>query len=73
VTARQLILSKINTLRSAANYDISDVPIEACAAPTTGSGCFGWVMVRAQRVVELFFFVVMRMRSDGGSANPLAQ
>ena len=86
MTARRFISSKINALRSAAssqrsnttakeghvNYDVSDVPIEARAAPTTGSGCCGWVMVRTLHVVELFFFVVARTGSDGGSANPPA-
>ena len=35
-----------------------------------GSGWFGWVLAERQRVVELFFFVVARARSDGGAANP---
>ena len=53
MTVRLFILSKIDMLRSAAslargnmtvkeghvNYDVSDVPVEARAAPTTGSGC----------------------------------
>ena len=53
MTAHRFISSKINALRSAAspargnamakeghvNYDMSDVPVEARAAPTTGSGC----------------------------------
>jgi len=30
------------------NYDVSDVPVEACTAPMTGSGCHGWVLQRAQ-------------------------
>jgi hypothetical protein len=56
-------LSKIDMLRSAAsplsgdvtakeghvNYDVFDVSVEACAARTTGSGCHGWVLARAQR------------------------
>jgi len=58
VWARRFILSKINALTSAAssacsdamaeeghvNYDISDVNVEARAAPKTGSGWFGWVL-----------------------------
>ncbi len=52
------------------NYDVSDAPIEARAAPTTESGCFGWVMARAQRVVENYSFSLSHTRSDGGSANP---
>ena len=77
-------LSKINALRSAAssqrsnvtakeghvNYDVSDAPIDARTAPTTGSGCFGWVMARAQHVVEYYSFLSSHTRSDGGSANP---
>ena len=55
------------------NYDVSDVPIEARAAPMTGSGCFGWVMARVQRVVEYYSFSLSRTRSDGRSANPPAQ
>jgi hypothetical protein len=56
-------LLKIDALRSAAsplsgdatakeghvNYDVFDVSVEACAAHTTGSGCHGWVLARAQR------------------------
>ncbi len=78
-------LSKISALRSAAssqrsdatakeghvNYDVSDAPIEARAAPMSGSGCFGWVMVRAQRVAKNYSFLLSRTRSDGGSVNPL--
>ncbi len=52
------------------NYDVSDVNVEARAAPTTGSGWFGWVLAARRRVVELFFFVVACARSDGGAANP---
>ena len=62
MTAHQFILSQIDVLRSAAssarsdatgnegrvNYDVSDGPIEARAAPTMGSGCHGWVLARAQ-------------------------
>ena len=67
VTARQFILSKIDTLRSAAspargdatakeghvNYDVSDVPVEAQAAPMTGSGC-------ATTCCQIFFFGSVR-------------
>ena len=63
MTARRFILSKINVLRSAAspacgnttakeghvNYDMFDVPVEARAAPTTGSGC-------AMTCCQMFFF-----------------
>jgi len=52
------------------NYDVSDVTVEACAAPMMGSGWFGWVLAARRCVVELFFFVVARARSDGGAANP---
>ena len=48
------------------NYDISDVNVEARAAPKTGSGWFGWVLVARRRVVELSIFPV-RVRG-GGSA-----
>jgi len=62
-TARRFILLNIDALTSAAsstrsdvtankgrvNYDVSDVPVEARAAPTTGSGCHGWVLARTQR------------------------
>jgi len=62
-TARQYILSKIDARRPAAssarsdatakeghvNYDVSDVPVEARAAPTMGSGCYGWVTAHARR------------------------
>ena len=34
------------------NYDVFDALIEAHAAPTTGSGCFGWEMACAQRFTE---------------------
>ena len=78
--ARRFILSKIDALTSAAssarsdamaeeghvNYDISDVNVEARAAPKTGSGWFGWVLVARRRVVELSIFPV-RVRG-GGSA-----
>ena len=79
--ARQFILSKIDALTSAAssarsdamaeegqfNYDISDVNVEARAAPKTGSGWFGWVFLAARRrVVESSIFP-MRVRG-GGSA-----
>ena len=79
-------LSKIDALRSAASSqrsdatvkeghvnDVSDLPIEVWAAPTTGSGYFGWVMVRARRVVEYYSFSPSRRRSDGGSAIPPAR
>jgi hypothetical protein len=63
VTVCRFILSTIDALRSAAslargdmteneghtNYDVSDVPVKARAAPTTGSGC---VMTCCQ----IFFF-----------------
>ena len=63
VTMRQFILSKMNVLRSAAspahgnatvkeghvNYDVFDVPVEARAAPTMGSGC-------ATTCCQMFFF-----------------
>jgi hypothetical protein len=53
MTASQFILSKIDALRSTTSpacgnatakeghvdYDVSDVPVKAPAAPTTGSGC----------------------------------
>ena len=71
-----IFLLKINALRSAAssqhsnvtakeghvNYDISDVPIEARAAPTTGSGCFGWIMACAWHVIE-YSFLLLRARA----------
>ena len=55
-----MISSKINALRCTAstarcdatakkghvNYDVSDVPVEARAAPTTGRCCYGWVTAR---------------------------
>ena len=67
--ARQFISSKINALRSAAssarndataekghiNYDVSEVPVLAHADPTTGRGCYSWVMVEQRRVVEYSF------------------
>ncbi len=31
------------------NYDVCNVPVEARAAPTMGSGCYSWVM--AQRAM----------------------
>jgi len=31
------------------NYDLSEVPIEAPAAPMTGSGCHGWVLARTRQ------------------------
>ncbi len=79
-----IILFNIDALTSAAssarsdatanegrvNYDASDVPIEARAAPTTGSGCHGWVMAVQRRVVEYSFLSIMRAHSDGSSANP---
>ena len=63
VTAHRFILSNINALRSAAspacgngrakegqvNYDVSDVPVKACTAPTTGSGC-------VTMCCQIFFF-----------------
>ncbi len=63
MTVHQFISSQIDVLRSAAssarsdatankghvNYDVSDVPIEARAAPRTGSGCHGWVLAHARR------------------------
>jgi len=62
-TARQFISLNIDALPSAAssarsdatanegcvNYDVSDVPIEARAAPTPRNGCHGWVLACAQR------------------------
>jgi len=62
-TAHRFILLNNDALTSAAssarsdatanegrvNYDLSDVPIKARAAPTTGSGCQGWVLARARR------------------------
>jgi len=62
-TVCRFILFNIDALTSAAssarsdatanegrvNYDASDVPIEARAAPTTGSGCHGWVLACTQR------------------------
>ena len=62
-TARQFISSKIDALTSPAstarcdatakeghvNCDVSDVPVKARAAPTTGSGCHGSVLARARR------------------------
>jgi len=62
-TARRFISLNIDALTSAAssahsdatskegrvNYDVSDVPVEARAAPTTGSGCHSWVLARARR------------------------
>ena len=78
--ARRFILSKIDALTSAAssarsdamaeeghfNYDISDVNVEARAAPKTGSGWFGWVLAALRRVVESSIFPVRARR--GGSA-----
>jgi len=66
-TVRRFITLNIDVLTSAAssarsdvtanegriNYDVSDVPVEARAAPTTGSGCYGWVLARAQRCEKL--------------------
>ena len=60
-TVRRFILLNIDTLRSTAssarsdvmakeghvNYDISNAPVEACAAPTTGRGWYGWVLAGA--------------------------
>ena len=54
-TVRRFISLNIDALTSAAssarcdatekeghvNYDLSDVPVEARAAPTTGRGCYG--------------------------------
>jgi len=62
-TARRFISLNIDALTAAAssthsnttankgsvNYDVSDVPVEARAAPTMGSGCHGWVLGCAQR------------------------
>jgi hypothetical protein len=69
VPAHQFILSKIDVLRSAAsstrsdavaekghvNYDVSEVPVLTRADPTTGRGCYGWVMAAQQRVIEYSF------------------
>ena len=58
-----VVSSKIDALRSTAsdarsdatkkkghvNYDVSNVPVEARAAPTTGSGCHGSVLASARR------------------------
>ena len=40
------------------NYDVSLLPVQARAAPTTGSGCYGWVMACAQYGAKnsLFFW-----------------
>ena len=38
------------------NYDVSDVNVEARAAPKTGSGWFGWVLAARRRVVESSIF-----------------
>jgi len=70
VTARQFFSSKIDALTSAAssarchdtekkghvNYDISDVPVEARAAPTTGSGCHGSVLAARDDAKNSRFF-----------------
>ena len=42
---------------SRVNYDVYDVPVEARAATTTGRGWYGWVLVVARRVVNLFFLL----------------
>jgi hypothetical protein len=48
------------------NYDLSDVPVKACAAPTTGSGCHSSVSACVRRCEKLSIFLV-RAR-EGGSA-----
>jgi hypothetical protein len=69
VPARQFISSKNDALRSAAssarsdatvekghvNYDVSEVPVLARADPTTGRGCYGWVMAAQRRVLNILF------------------
>jgi hypothetical protein len=48
------------------NYDLSDVPVKAHAAPTMGSGCHSLVSACAGQCEKLFIFSV-RAR-EGGSA-----
>jgi hypothetical protein len=82
-TARRFISSKIDALRSPAstaqcdatakkghvNYDVSDVPVKACAAPTTGSGCHGSVLARARHAKNSSFFLV-GVRGGGSAIIP---
>jgi len=77
-TARRCISLKIDAQRPAAssarsdatakekhvNYDVSNVLVEACGAPTTGSGWYGLVLVARRRVVESSIFPVGPCRCD---------
>ncbi len=53
------------------NDDVSDVPVEARAAPTTGSGCHGWVLAHARDAKNSRFFrgSVLRRKHDTHPAN----
>ena len=69
-TARRFISSKIDALRSPAstprcdalakkghvNYDVSDVPVKARAAPTTRRGCHGSVLAARDDAKNISFF-----------------
>jgi hypothetical protein len=48
------------------NYDLSDVPVKARAAPTTGSGCHGSISACAQGCEKLSIFSVKAR--EGGRA-----
>jgi hypothetical protein len=75
VTARQIILSKIDTLRSAAstarcdkmakeehvNYAVSDVPVLAGTDPTTGRGWYGQVLAASDIASEVLVFVTQNI------------
>ncbi len=52
------------------NHNVSNVPVEARAAPDTGRGWYGSVLAARGRDIELFFFNIARAHCDGGSANP---
>ena len=84
-TARRFISSKIDALRSPAstprcdalakkghvNYDVSDVPVKARAAPTTRRGCHGSVLAARDDAKNISFFRWERAEGDTHPADAI--
>jgi hypothetical protein len=51
-------MSDATTKEGHVNYDVSDVLVEARAAPTTGRGCYGWVTAQLDDAKNRQFFSV---------------
>jgi hypothetical protein len=57
-------MSDATTKEGHVNYDVSDVLIEARAAPTMGRGCYGWVTAQHDDAKNCQFFRWERAKAE---------